>query len=824
MVISKYAQDKVGDVAQFFIKGLQENTAPWVRPWSLSHDDIRPYNASSDREYTGINTLNLMLKGSQRGYKDNRWMTYKQLQAQGYTVSKETATPVMFWTLYGQSREKDENGNNKTGANGEAIYKRFRLRNPILKIYHVFNVEQVDNYNEPHPNPKLGFGFDLSNPNHLQYIEHFEQAGNRIQAFVDKLPIDVKTGAASMARASYGNGVIKMPPMASFDDPARYFATLLHETGHWAADMLKISSGDPFGSVGYAKEELRVEMASYLLGLDFKIGHDPSHHKSYVNSWIEQLEKDPHEILRASADATKIVLLLNELEHELSLATPDLDQIIESHGGYMNIDDPTTASMLNERIEQKYDALLKKNKDAALDKNRRFYLAVDFDRKEKFKDLVHQEDFTRNQWGYDRANKCWWVKKDSLDARSSAFDLFLPEQLDLIDHNINQYHSVEDFVLGTLREYDIVTKEPVNTSGGWVATGTADKPNGTHARYKVLAPKTADGNHGVMVKIWGVMETKTVFWKPNQTKAHSVSERQRVSYHAWKLNYNKELQGSQTVEATTVEQIHIFTKELISDFFENKAHPIKGDEVPYLVNKDISEVFLGEIKLDDDGKLVVPIKDWEGDITALQFIDENGKYFNKYGQVEGGFFVVNNNALDTDTVYIAEGLATGVTVRQALATDDSALVVCAMNLNNIAAVEAQFKEAGFHTVVMGDNDLQYVTAGEKDGLYNERRVMSATENLNKTLSTGDISIVPRFLSGDLNKGKTNLSDWNDYASKYGTDHLRGTVERALKRQSSLGYCDDNNTSLIRFNQSTTSSASAVGRMARDNKLDNSLEN
>lgn len=69
----------------------------------------------------------------------------------------------------------------------------------------------------------------------------------------------------------------------------------------------------PFGSDGYAREELRAEIASLLLGAELQIGHDPGQHAAYVKSWISILENEPTELLRAASDAEKI------LRHVLSL-------------------------------------------------------------------------------------------------------------------------------------------------------------------------------------------------------------------------------------------------------------------------------------------------------------------------------------------------------------------------------------------------------------------------------------------------------------------------------------------------------------------------
>jgi antirestriction protein ArdC len=70
----------------------------------------------------------------------------------------------------------------------------------------------------------------------------------------------------------------------------------------------------PFGSEGYAKEELRAEIASLMIGDRLSIGHDPGQHAAYVGSWIKALQEDPKEILRAARDADKILGYVLDLE------------------------------------------------------------------------------------------------------------------------------------------------------------------------------------------------------------------------------------------------------------------------------------------------------------------------------------------------------------------------------------------------------------------------------------------------------------------------------------------------------------------------------
>lgn len=74
--------------------------------------------------------------------------------------------------------------------------------------------------------------------------------------------------------------------------------------------------GHPFGSEGYAKEELRAEIASMIISDELGIGHDPRQHAAYVGSWIKILQDDPLEIFRAAADAEKIQEYIFGLEHQ----------------------------------------------------------------------------------------------------------------------------------------------------------------------------------------------------------------------------------------------------------------------------------------------------------------------------------------------------------------------------------------------------------------------------------------------------------------------------------------------------------------------------
>ena len=74
-----------------------------------------------------------------------------------------------------------------------------------------------------------------------------------------------------------------------------------------------------FGDPNYASEELRAELASVFLMAERGIPHNPERHAAYLNSWLEALRNDKHEIFRAARDAHKAADLLLQLELHQSL-------------------------------------------------------------------------------------------------------------------------------------------------------------------------------------------------------------------------------------------------------------------------------------------------------------------------------------------------------------------------------------------------------------------------------------------------------------------------------------------------------------------------
>lgn len=272
-------------IAAEFIKRLAEGTTPWQCPYERSQLGGLPMNPTTGKRYRGINALWLNLMSPT---DDPRWLTYRQAEERGWQVRRGSKSQtVEFWQIEKEERDK------QTGEK-----RLVRLERPKAFYAAVFHATQVDGLP------------DLVVPKH-----EWEPVA-RVESLLKGSGAVVRHRGGATPHYSPAKDHIVMPARAQFPDAARYAATALHELGHWtgAPDRLNRDLSHRFGTEGYAREELRAEIASYLLGQELGIGHDPGNHHAYVASWIQALKDDPREIFRACADAEKIVTFVRQFD------------------------------------------------------------------------------------------------------------------------------------------------------------------------------------------------------------------------------------------------------------------------------------------------------------------------------------------------------------------------------------------------------------------------------------------------------------------------------------------------------------------------------
>lgn len=284
-------------VAEKLIQQLEQGTSPFQKPWKPGQQ-LLPYNALSGRRYRGANVLNLAMQGR----ADPRWVTYDQATKMGGQVRRgEKSTMVRYWQFEENVPRLDARGNPLIGPDGQVLTTTVPLEKPRAFSAFVFNGEQIDNM------PPL--------PERATITEEWER-NERAEKIIAASGATIKHVNGDRAMYHPGRDEIVLPERGQFETAERYYATALHELGHWTGHESRLNRNirNPFGSSEYAKEELRAEIASLMTGNDLGTSHDPSQHVAYVKSWIQILRDDPMEIMRAAADAEKIMTMVMSFE------------------------------------------------------------------------------------------------------------------------------------------------------------------------------------------------------------------------------------------------------------------------------------------------------------------------------------------------------------------------------------------------------------------------------------------------------------------------------------------------------------------------------
>lgn len=294
-------------VAAKLIEQIEAGTAPWQKPWEPGVEANTPKNAATGKPYNGMNRVWLDMNSPDPS--DPRWCTYNQAQGLGAQVRKgERGTKIQFWSFDKEVIKKDDQGKPVKDENGKPVKERVKRDKPLAITSTVFHASQMDGL-PPYEAPR-------SPQNAFERHE-------RCEAILTNSGAAIRHQGGDRAFYSPTTDTITLPEKDQFKSPDAYYATALHELGHWTGHESRLDRdlAHPFGSEGYAKEELRAEIASYMLGQDLEIGHDPEQHAAYVGSWVKALKEDPKEIFAAARDAQKIANYVYELDREKTTET-----------------------------------------------------------------------------------------------------------------------------------------------------------------------------------------------------------------------------------------------------------------------------------------------------------------------------------------------------------------------------------------------------------------------------------------------------------------------------------------------------------------------
>lgn len=775
------------EFAEKIIQRLQEGTAPWQVPWHPGKTLSAPHNPASGTVYKGMNRVHLSLSG----FDDPRWMTLRQANDNGYSIFPGSkATTVVYYQFTKDQNKLGEDGKPIIGLDGNPEQEKVELDKPIIRFARVFNAEQVDGI------PPL----ELTD---LAYAwESIEKAEN----ILSSSSATIKHDQSNRAFYRYSDDAIHLPPKKNFDAPDKYYATALHELGHWTLHESRLNrENGPFGSETYAREELRAEIASWMLGQEIGIGHDPGQHAAYVQSWVKALQEDPYEIVRACRDAEQIKDYLLDLERKRELEQDGPEQVMQSEkvvqpGNSLEKEEGiaamgvTTEAMEKTFLDVPLDNLEEKKQAWRLgaiwdDESSRFFVAKGKDLgpfsawlpdKEQERDvatnLAKEKTFLTVPYKEKEQAKKFGAKWDN---ESKLW--FAPEGTDLTPLMawIPEKALAPEVSMAPQEEFARALEQ-----AGLDLQGKTPIMDGQIQRVPLIGRDNDDFDGAYC----GYLDEHPAGWIQN------FSSGEKQTWVATGHTLTKEQIEAQRVEIARKQEerqqlIQEQQKRTAQDAFtEWIGSDHASNDNPYLLAKGVPSFGLRE---DVKGSLLVPVVNVNKDIRGLQTISPEGEKRFMYGmEKRGNFHMIGEYGLDhpgvtplddegrnlsQGEILLAEGYATGATLHMAVQKP----VVVAFDAGNLKPVAMKLREKypNATITICADNDHQH-TRKTSEGVELWNKGIALAQDAAKAVD-GKV-VAPVFNDEDKARG---LSDFNDLYQSRGLDAVKKQLEPALAKDN-----------------------------------------
>ena len=112
------------EVTEKLLADLDTDSSVLLKPLKAADPSI-PMNAATGKPYNGINAALLSQAARDKGYTDNRWVTFKQTDTLNTNIKKgEKSTTIQYWSVYNNDGKK--------------------LDKPKLALTKVFNIAQLN--------------------------------------------------------------------------------------------------------------------------------------------------------------------------------------------------------------------------------------------------------------------------------------------------------------------------------------------------------------------------------------------------------------------------------------------------------------------------------------------------------------------------------------------------------------------------------------------------------------------------------------------------------------------------------------------------------
>ncbi len=660
------------EFAEQIIDDLKNGTAPWQKPWKAG-EFHPPFNPISGTVYSGVNFVSL----AREGMDDPRFVTFNQAKNEDWRIKKGSKSrPVVFWQFTKEENVLDDNGKPVLDDDGKPKKEEFRLERPILRFASVFHATQVEGMPE-------WKGRDVSwNPH------------ERSEAILEGSGASITHDQRDRAFFSYTWDQIKLPPKDKFEDQNKYYATALHELGHWTGHEKRWNGNErtfgPKGTQEYAREELNAEIGSWMTAMELGLEYDRGQHLSYVDSWIQALEKDPYEIMRACQTAERIKGHMLGFEKGIKMEDQKEEKIAKEKSKEEREHDRTPAQPAKEKT----------------------YLAVPFSQKNAAKKLGAKWDGRKKSWyapeGANMAGLNQWLPKEN---HQESKPQMAPEQ---------------EFAQA-LREAGLIVEGLPIMDGKLqrvrVEGGRQNAKDGTYTGYLDGRPAGFIENH------------KTGFrtnWKAN---GHKLSPEAMAEIKA---------NAAMRQEARDLERKEEQDRAARRAYAKWKnAKGWAPDDQQYLQKKGVKS---HGTKIDMHGNLLIPGRDSGGRIQTMQTITADGKLFESGAKKQGAFHLISHysNTNLKQPILIAEGYATAASIHEATHKP----VAVAFDAGNLEPVAKELKKAF--------PDAPFVFVADDD--HTQKNNPGITKAYAAARAVDGAVLEPKLTEAEKAKGLTDYND------------------------------------------------------------------
>ena len=297
------------EVQEEFVNGIAQTMLTLAENAEQSQPSVgeAPFCPVTGKEYSGANMVRLTLTAMEKGYADNRWLTFKQLQAvreehpdlnirirkgeHGVTVLRPED---VFFTV-----ENDGKWNfvSEEQAKGIPDVRCHTLLYPFT----VFNAAQIENFPaREQPAPSMTEA----------------QRNELLERFVASSGVAVEHGKG-VPRFDHKTDTVRLPYPENFHSSGAYYAAKLREffkaTGHTSREARQPVKAHTLKSCAF--EEMRAEMFSLLAGVKFGL-HMPEHGSAErLRLWNQTFSGgESRALFRAASEAARALTTLRQFE------------------------------------------------------------------------------------------------------------------------------------------------------------------------------------------------------------------------------------------------------------------------------------------------------------------------------------------------------------------------------------------------------------------------------------------------------------------------------------------------------------------------------